>query len=108
MRYFVVQQESAPVAVVFHDHVGGNFLCRSKTESFLSAFNAICEKREVGVQRDESSDHVIRAVRRGSQDYDWISNILDHLSGSTWSVLKEGTVINVEGSIDAVITEYLT
>lgn len=104
MRFFVVQHEEIPVAVVFHDYRDQTFQCRSRRESFLRAFNAVCSRSEIEFVRDEE---ILRAVVRGPEDYDWVEYILDQACGDYWSVSDIGEIQPTEANVDAVIQRYL-
>lgn len=104
MRYFVVQHEEVPVAVVFHDYREQTFQCRSRRESFLRAFNAVCSRSGVEFFRE---DDVLSAVQRGPEEYDWMGSILDQICGDYWSVSDTGEIQSTEASVDAVIRQYL-
>lgn len=104
MRFFVVQREEIPVAVVFHDYRDQTFQCRSRRESFLRSFNAVCSKSGIEFVKGEK---VLRAVQRGPEDYDWMGFILDQACGDYWSVSEIGEIQPTEASIDAVIQRYL-
>jgi len=108
VRYFVVLQEDDPVAVVFHDHLDRALYCRSKTTSFLSAFEAICSKNDVTFVQEGDQLRVLRAIHRGVSDYDWAENALDQLPGELWSVGEIGNAINSSIGIDSVIQKYLS
>ena len=108
MRYFVVQQEDVPIAVVFHDHVDQVIHCRSRITSFLSAFEAMCAKNDVGFVREDDQVPLLRTIHRGVEDYDWVENVLDHLEGDLWTVVERGNAIHTSAGIDSVIQKYLT
>jgi hypothetical protein len=102
VRYCVIQQGETPVAVVFHDHCDGSFYCRSRLNSFLSAFNAQTEKSEIRFSREGD---VLRAVTAGPQDYGWIDFMLDHLCTGHWSRGPSGEIISTEANVDAVVRQ---
>jgi hypothetical protein len=105
VRYFVVEHEDDPVAVVFHDYRDRTFLCRSTSESFLRAFNATCSKSNITFDREGP---LLRAVSSGPEDYDWITYVLDQLDKDYWSVSDAGAVDRLEPSIDGVIARFLS
>lgn len=107
MRYFVIQREEVPVAVVFHDHVDHLLYCRSKVTSFQAAFDAVCAKLGVDLVREDDQG-VLRAIHAGVEDYDWAKNVLDHLCDGFWSVGEVGNAINADIGIHSVIQKYLT
>jgi len=104
LKFFVVQREEIPIAVVFHDYRDQTFQCRSLRESFLRAFNAVCSRAGVEFVRE---DNVLRAVQVGPEEYDWINLIIDQVCGDYWSVSDTGEIQPTEASIDAVIQQYL-
>ena len=104
MRFFVIQSEETPIAVVFHDYRDQTFQCRSLRESFLRAFNAACSRAGVEFVRE---DNVLRAVQVGPQEYDWIESILDQVCGDYWSLSDTGEIQAGEAGIDTVIQKYL-
>lgn len=104
MRYFVVLREEVPVAVVFHDYRDQTFHCRSRHESFLRAFNAVCSRSGVEFVREGD---VLRAVQSGPEEYDWIESILDQACGDYWSLSDTGEIQAGEAGIDTVIQKYL-
>ena len=104
MRYFVVRHEEVPVAVVFHDYRDQTFQCRSRSESFLRAFNAVCSRAGVGFSRE---DNLLLAVQNGPEDYDWMEPLLDQVCIDYWSVSDKGEIQSLESSVDAVIQQYL-
>lgn len=104
MRHFVIEHEKNPIAVVFHDYRDRTFLCRSNSESFLRAFNAICVKSEISFEQDSG---ILRAVSTGPEDYDWITFALDQLDKDYWSVSDKGDIRPLESNIDEEIARYL-
>jgi len=105
VRYFVVTDPTElPVAVVFHDYRDQVLYCRSKKESFLRAFNAVCARSGIEFVKE---DAVLRAVQHGPEDYDWMGLILDQVCEDYWSVSDIGEVRHTEVSVDAVIQRYL-
>jgi hypothetical protein len=105
MRYFVVQHDQVPVAVVFHDYLDRTFSCRSTSESFLRAFNATCAKSEISFEREAD---LLRVIYSGPEEYDWITYILDQLDKDYWSVSDSGEVDRLEPNIDGVIAQFLS
>lgn len=116
MKYFVIKwKDPDPVvdkdfdniAVVFHDYKIGTFHCRSKVESFLRAFDAVCQKSDIQLVKDEKSD-ILRAVYKGPKGYNWIDPILDQLCGDYWYVGDTGDIPNTEFNIDSTLEQFLS
>jgi len=105
VRFFVIQQDTHPVAIIYHDHLNQVCICRSKVASFLSAFDAVCLKKNIEFVREEG---LLRAISCGVFEYDWVDNVLDHLCQSFWSIYKQGEMINSEANINGMIRKYLT
>lgn len=108
MRFFAVNQGDSPVAVVFHDHREGVLYCRSRSASFLAAFDAVCARSGVDLVREGDQGRVLRAIHAGVEDYAWAENALDQLSTGFWSVAENGRVADVASGIDSIIRKYLT
>jgi len=107
VKYFVVNREEVPVAVVFHDHVDQVLYCRSKVTSFQVAFDAMCAKLGVELVREDDQG-VLRAIHAGPEDYDWAKNVLDRLCDGFWSLGDVGTTINADPGIHSIIQQYLS
>jgi len=104
VRYVVIEREAQPIAVLFHDYTDGSLACRSRKESFLQAFNAICSKLTV---RFTAEDGVLRAVYTPPTDYGWLDQVVDRLCEDFWEIGEGGDLRNYERNIDEIAIKYL-
>jgi len=109
LRFFVIQDQSdSPVAVVFHDHRDQVLYCRSLKASFLSAFDAVCNKHRVTFSKESYDSSILRILDRGISDYSWISDILEDLCGDYWVISERGDLAHTEFQVDSVADRYLS
>lgn len=105
MRYFIVQEpDEKIIAVVLHDYRKATFICRSKTESFLRAFNHVCDITDTQFVR---TDKGLAVQEYGARDYGWIDTVLSKLLGAFWTLKEQGEMSPAEEGIDELASRYL-
>lgn len=104
MKYFVVADADADVAVVFHDYTSGYYCCRSSRRSFYEAFTAAIDRTR-GKLVKKANSVVIKAF--GCHDFDWVERVLFETCGEYWRISYKGDVVNDEVAVDEIVVKYL-
>ena len=102
MRLFeVFNKDGRPIACVFSDYRSGEAFCRTKSLSFLSAYDAAVQKTSVLLVKD--GDRVI-VKDYGPSNFDWIENVLKSVCEEYWRY-EEGD--EFWGDVDMRVSEFL-
>lgn len=103
MRLFeVLDAGGRPVACVFADYRTGEAFCRTKSLSFLSAYDA-CAKRESVVFARDGGALVVKDF--GPQNFDWIDRVLKKVCSDFWSYTERE---EFWGDVDARVSKFFS
>lgn len=104
MRAFLISNQKAPVALVFHEHKEGVSYCRTKSEAFLRAF----ELARGGLTcRMVMEENKVRVVDYNEFEYDWVDSIVESLDLNYYKIEEIDSVPNNEQKIDELVEQYL-
>ncbi len=104
MRTFIIMLNEVPTSLVFHDPKNAVYYCRSKSEAFRRAFNAVCGRILNTFVKENNS---LFACSYGPADYDWIDKVLEELCVGVWAFKEIESLQSGETNIDEVVSKYL-
>lgn len=83
MRAFAVRNSAGlPVALVFHDYLSQVYYCRTRSESFRRAFDAVSVKSRVRLSKSGKN---VKISEYGPTDYKWSEKMLRTLCGTSYT-----------------------
>lgn len=104
MRYYVINKEEEPIAVVFHDYVSSKFIMRTVSEAFRNSFDS-----SVGLNSSlafNKSDSVLKYKPFGPEFPSWIDKVLKKACGIFWNIKSTGDITG-EAFIEDIVSQHL-
>jgi hypothetical protein len=103
MRFFVISEKTAPIAVVFHDYKTGVYGARSKIDSFSLIFDALCAKKTLKLSKIAYN---LKLISYNYYEYLWIDSVLLDIYSlcPDWKIVDSGET----SDIDQIIKKHLS
>jgi len=104
MRFFHVGSSRGSVALIYHSYLDGQYYCRTRSESFRKAFDAVCGRL---LSRFTRENRNLYAYSFGPGDQGWVDAVLAEVCNDEWSY-EELDARKVTGSFDDLVETYLS
>ena len=103
MRAFAVRSNAGKtVALVFHDYLSQVYYCRTRSESFRRAFDAVSVKSRVKLSK---SGRNVKISEYGPGDYKWSENMLWTLCGTSFTFQEVEDKSNPDTLVDSFLCD---
>ena len=103
MRYYVIDDGSAVVAIVFHYYRDASFLIKTVSESFRRSFEAsVTQHSKVSFICEGDR---LKVSTFGPQYVSWSKKVLKSICGDFW-VIKDTGELTGEAFIEDIVSKY--